>query len=129
MQDPHTFAQMKAKILPAITASLPNLEKIKSCVNASKNSEDLNGCVDIMMAFQKKMMGGAAGPANVPEHNTQSPRMKWSAELKERILADLSQSIKNTTAAKGCLESSSNNAQMSSCMEAAGIKRQQPPRR
>ncbi|MES9879049.1 MAG: hypothetical protein ABW162_12075 [Candidatus Sedimenticola sp. PURPLELP] len=131
-QDPKVFAQVKARMLPAMSESLPAMEETQACVSASKNSDDLNGCVAIMMSYQQKVMGGAAKPANVPGHKTpapQAPKLTWSPKLKERILADLSTSIKNTNAAKGCLESSATHAEMSSCMDAAGIKRPQPPQR
>ena len=58
-QDPKVFAQVKARMLPAMSESLPAMEETQACVGASKNSDDLNGCVAIMMSYQQKVMGGA----------------------------------------------------------------------
>jgi len=125
------FNRMKQQMLPIMTDSIPAMEQTRACVNASNNSADLNNCVAIMTAFQAKVEGRAQKPANVPGHEgkpPQPPRLEWSPGLKKQILEDIRISIKNTHTAKGCLEKSNNNQEMSSCMAAAGIEPPQPRR-
>ncbi|MES9871012.1 MAG: hypothetical protein ABW149_15135 [Sedimenticola sp.] len=126
-KSPHTFAQMKESMLPSMAESLPYMKESRTCVSKSSNSEQLNNCAEIMMEFRNKMMGSA--PGNPGQQPPKTPQMEWSPELKEQILTNIDASIKNTTAALGCLEASSNNEQMVNCMEKAGFKRPQPAQR
>lgn len=129
MTEQEFFNRMKQQMLPIMTDSIPAMQKTKECVSASQNSEELNACAAIMTAFQAKVEGNARKPANVPGHKAAPPappKLEWSPELKQRILTDISTSIKNTSTGKSCLEKSNSNQEMSSCMTAAGIA---PPQR
>lgn len=115
------FEQIKKMMLPVMNKSLPVMQKIKSCIEQSQSSQDLDKCVDIMMTFQQEMaatMGeGNPGQSAVPER----PQLEWSRELKAEMLNDIGKSIQDTTATKACLESSASGTEMDACMTKAGL--------
>ncbi|MES9963866.1 MAG: hypothetical protein ABW116_10015 [Candidatus Sedimenticola sp. 20ELBAFRAG] len=125
MQDPQLFAKMKERILPAMTESLPYMEKTKACVSKSSNTKEFNDCAAIKMEFRNKMMANEPGHKDVQP--PQPPKLEWSPELKQQALTDIELSINNTTATIGCLKSSNNREQMSSCMQKTGIKSPKQP--
>ncbi|MCB1759223.1 MAG: hypothetical protein KDI68_05500 [Gammaproteobacteria bacterium] len=125
--------QMKQSMLPMMEQSLPELERTRECVRASSDSAQLKECAAIMEAFQKRMMaqmgmpqGGAhqgAGKSAPP----QQPDIEWSPEVQKQVLQGLDMSIKQTSAMKGCLQSSQTPEQMDACMKQSGLAAQ--PRR
>ncbi|MCB1751176.1 MAG: hypothetical protein KDI74_05575 [Gammaproteobacteria bacterium] len=135
--------QMKQSMLPMMEQSLPEMEKTRQCVQASKNSADLNECAENMRAFQQKMMAGmkpppgarppagegqpgapGAGKAMPPPPKPQE--IEWSEKKRDEIVQGLDISIKQATAMKGCLQSSNTPEQMDSCMEQAGLGPKRP---
>ncbi len=133
MTDPQMFAQMKQMMMPQMQESLPAMEQTRSCVSASQNSADLNGCVEIMTAFQNKMRANMPKPPQgAPGHNAQQPappKLEWTPELKEKLMADIGTSIKNTNIAIKCMQQSSKHEEMRNCMQANGIQPGQGPGR
>lgn len=125
--------QMKQSMLPMMEQSLPELERTRECVRASGNSAQLKECAAIMEAFQKRMMakmGMPKGGAHQGEGQSappQQPEIEWSPEVQKRVLQGLEMSIKQTSAMKGCLQSSQTPDQMDACMKQSGLAGQ--PRR
>lgn len=121
-----SFADAKPVMLGMMQKSLPAMEKTRSCIKGSKNSQDLNRCAAIMLDFQREARasmgvpkGGAHGKVPTPEELD----LQWSPELKQAMLQDMDRSIEGTQAMVGCLQSSDSGPEMESCVEKAGLAR------
>ncbi len=120
MDQAEILKQMQQHMLPVLEESLPNMREMRACVAASNNKEDLTKCAEMMRAFQRQMMPpGSQMPPPNPE--AEQPDIEWSPEIKQQILAGIDQSITQTAAMKGCLESSSSPEQMNQCMRKSGL--------
>ena len=120
------FDDVKKVMLGMMQKSLPAMEKTRSCIEGSQNSQDLKQCAAIMLDFQQQARasmgipeGGAHGKAPTPE----DLNLQWSPELKQAMLQDIDRSIEGTQAMVGCLQSSSSGPEMESCVEKAGLAR------
>jgi len=114
--DLQDFAQVKKMMLPVLTKSLEPLRQTSACVVKSKNSEQLNACVEIMAKFQQDLTPG--GSAVAPK----MPRLEWSHALAEQIRSDLDRSVIDTSANIKCLQSSASQDELQGCMRKAGIR-------
>ncbi|OQX42236.1 MAG: hypothetical protein B0D89_01685, partial [Candidatus Sedimenticola endophacoides] len=114
------FNRMKAHMLPMMVESIAPMEQTRDCIAASTDTEQLNACSSIMMAYQEKMMQGMRRPAGAAQHKMPEPRrLDWSPEMRQRMLTDMNTAIDNTRIANDCMEKSDNQQEMSGCMQAA----------
>ena len=112
--------QMKQSMLPIMEQSLPELEKTRQCVQASTDSAQLRECAAIMEAFQKRMAekmgapqsGAHQGAGRTAPPQQKKPEIEWSPDVQRQVVKGLDMSIKQTSAMKGCLQSSQTPEQM-----------------
>jgi len=122
-----SFAGAKTVMLDMMQKSLPAMEKTRSCIEGSKNSQDLNRCAAIMLDFQRQARASMGVPEGGP-HGKKAPTpedldLQWSPELKQAMLQDIDRSIEGTQAMVGCLQSSDSGAEMEACVEKVGLGR------
>ncbi|MEW8044179.1 MAG: hypothetical protein G8D28_07665 [gamma proteobacterium symbiont of Phacoides pectinatus] len=84
------FNRMKAHMLPMMVESIAPMEQTRDCIAASTDTEQLNACSSIMMAYQEKMMQGMRRPAGAAQHKVPEPRrLEWSPEMRQQLLTDM----------------------------------------
>lgn len=113
------FEQIKQMMLPMMEKSLPAMQQVKGCIQQSGDTQALNKCVDIMLAFQQEMVAAMGRPGQAPQ--PQRPAFEWSEQLKAEMLSDIEKTIRETSVTKGCLEASARSSEMDACMAKAGM--------
>jgi hypothetical protein len=124
------FKMAKSRMLPMLEQSVPAMERTRNCLQAAESKDDFIECTTIMRDLQQKMMQnlapqGAPHQKRPPKEEFDASKIEWNAETKAQMLTDITQSVEQGKATKGCLESSNSASEMESCMEKTGLSRDQ----
>ena len=114
------FDGIKVRMVQMIEVTVPAMEKTQVCLEKAGDKQALNGCVEIMAAAQRELMG-PKGAARGEQKVLPKPDIEWSDETRNKMLEDLVRAIKESKVAGSCFESSGTPDQMDACMEQSGL--------
>ncbi len=122
--DPQRFQQVRQKMLAMMGKSIPAMQRTRDCIQSSSDTESLNRCVDIMLAFQQEMRGMMGMPEGGPHGKMPTAadlKLQWSSQLQQSMLQDIDRTIDNSKTVRGCLQASNSGEAMQACMEQKGL--------